>query len=132
MTEPDSKQPPIEWFAGGEIDPRKFSEYLLSPYHPQGKHKYRLWNAIFEFVPADGPVLGDLIRSQLHQGTPEEQTPVVDPETGEEVTRWEIVIPAFRSPTGKVGPVLTGWALSPGAERPHMTTARPLRGPPAS
>jgi hypothetical protein len=35
------------------------------------------------------------------------------------------VIPRFRGPNGNEHPVLTAWALEPGADHPHLTTAFP-------
>jgi hypothetical protein len=42
-----SDNPPIEWFVSGRIDPGKLENYLLSPTHPAGKHKARLWKSVF-------------------------------------------------------------------------------------
>jgi hypothetical protein len=112
--------PPVEWFASGTIDPRKLDDYLLSPTHPKGRHKARLWQSIFGFKPGDRPLLEAHIRSQLHQAKPAEMPPTTT------VRRWELVIPRFLGPNGNVGPVRTAWALEPGRNHPHLATAFPL------
>jgi hypothetical protein len=113
-----SDEPSVEWFASGKIDPGKLENYLLSPTHPEGRHKARLWQSVFGLELSDCGVLERLIREQLEQGIPEKKT-------GSVVRRWEIVIPRFRGPKGNEHPVKTAWALEPGADRPHLTTAFP-------
>jgi hypothetical protein len=66
----------------------------------------------------DCSVLERLIREQLGQGTPERKA-------GGVIRRWEIVIPRFRGPNGNEHAVKTAWALEPGADLPHLTTAFP-------
>jgi hypothetical protein len=112
----------IEWFVSGTIDrKKKLDAYLLSPYHPDGKHKARLWSSVFGFDHSDGELLESAIRTQLSQAEPTERL-------GGQVRRWELVIPRFRGPNGNEGPVLTAWALEPGKNRPHLTTAYPIVG----
>ena len=116
-----SENPPTaEWFAGGIVVPRKLDDYLLSPTHPKGRHKARLWSSIFGLSQNDGRLLEQLIREQLHQAEP------VEREKTKANRRWELVIPRFRGPNGKEGPVLTAWALEVGKSRPHLTTAYPI------
>jgi hypothetical protein len=118
---------PIEWFARGIIERRKLEEYLLSPTHPDGKNKLRLWLGIFGIGASDGELLERLIREQLPQAIPREREPVMrggDPP--KMFRRWELVIPRFRGPSGTVSPVLTAWALDPDRDLPHLTTALPL------
>lgn len=118
---------PVEWFVGGIIEGRKLEEYLLSPTHPDGRNKLRLWRSVFGIGEGDAELLEHLLREQLPQAEPEEREPVT---TWEEppriVRRWELVIPRFRGPNGNERPVLTAWALDSGRDRPHLTTARPL------
>jgi hypothetical protein len=114
--------PRSEWFASGTVDRGKLENYLLSPSHPRGKHKARLWYSVFGFGQEDdGSLLERLIRTQVAQAEPVERP-------GGKVRRWELVIPRFRGPNANVGPVLTAWALAPGKDRPHLTTAYPLAG----
>ena len=61
-------QPPVEWFAGGIIDrERKLNGYLLSPSHPDGRNKLRLWHSVFGIGEGDAELLERLIREQLVQ-----------------------------------------------------------------
>jgi hypothetical protein len=109
-----------EWFAGGTVDPRKLDDYLLSPTHPTGRHKARLWSSVFGISEGDGRLLEQLIREQLYQAEP------VEREKTRATRRWELVMPRFRGPNGKEGPVRTAWALEVGKSRPHLTTAFPI------
>lgn len=123
--------PPVEWFAlRGIIDrERKLDGYLLSPTHNRGCHKARLWRSVFGIGEGDGELLERLIREQLVEAgvSPEEREPVATREDPPRmVPRWEIVIPRFSGPNGSSGPVLTAWALEPGADHPHLTNAYPL------
>jgi hypothetical protein len=123
-------QPTVEWFAGGIIDrERKLSGYLLSPTHPDGRNKLRLWRSVFGIGEDDAELLERLIREQLEGAEPVEKEVKTPPEGPSEVIRrWELVIPRFRGPNGNVGPVLTAWALDPdvGETRPHLVTAFPF------
>ena len=130
MNEPPDK-PPVEWFAGGVVDPRKFDEFLLSPTHPVGKHKLRLWCSVFGIGQGDGVLLEGLIRDMLvaSQADPEEQPKKEAWEDPSKIVRrWEVVIPRFEGPNGNVGPVLTAWALAPDEEEPRLATAYPIVG----
>lgn len=119
-------QPSVEWFAGGLIDrERKLNGYLLSPTHPDGRNKLRLWRSVFGIGEGDADLLERLIREQLEEAVPEEKEGKGLPEV---IRKWELVIPHFRGPNGNVGPVLTAWALDPdvGEDSPHLVTAFPL------
>lgn len=110
--------PPADWFASGEIDRRKFDVYLLSPTHPDGKHKLRLWQSIFGIGVGDGALLEQLIRSQISSGVVVERSPRVD------TRRFGVRIADFEGPAGR-GPVLTAWAADHEEERPRLVTAYP-------
>ncbi len=121
--------PPVEWFAEGAIDPHKLDSYLLSEAHPVGRHKARLWRSVFGIGPDDADLLGALIRQHLPQARHDEKEARRIGDSPERlVRRWELVIPTFRGPNGREGPVLTAWALAPDAPRPHLTTAYPVVG----
>jgi filamentous hemagglutinin len=114
--------PLVEWVVSGTIDrKKKLDGYLLSPHHPLGKHKARLWDSVFGFDQSDSEFLESAIRTQLNQAKPMERL-------GRPVRKWELVIPRFRGPNGNEGPVLTAWALPPDKDRPHLTTAYPIVG----
>lgn len=127
MSDRVPESPTAEWFAGGIIERRKLEEYLLSPTHLDGRNKLRLWRGVFGISEGDGGLLERLLREQLDRVVPVERKPVTTREyPPRTVRRWELVIPRFRGPNGNEGPVLTAWALDPGGNRPHLTTARPL------
>ena len=111
--------PPVEWFVSGTIERNKLDAYLLSSHHPRGRDKARLWGSVFGFDQDDAELLESAIRTQLSQAEPTERL-------GGQVRRWKLVIPRFRGPNGNEGPVLTAWALEPGKNSPHLTTAYPL------
>lgn len=126
MSDRGPKTPTAEWFADGIIEERKLDEYLLSPTHPIGKHKLRLWRSVFSVHEGDGKLLERLLREQLTQALPREQPSKVVGNPRRIVREWELVIPRFRGPNGNEGPVITGWAFGPLNERPHLSTAYPL------
>jgi hypothetical protein len=111
----------VDWFVSGTIERNKLDTYLLSPQHPHGRHKARLWSSVFGFDQSDSELLESAIRTQLNQAKPTERP-------GGQVRRWQLVIPRFRGPNGNEGLVLIAWALEPGKDSPHLTTAYPLVG----
>lgn len=126
MSDQGPKTPTAEWFADGIIEERKLNEYLLSPTHPIGKHKLRLWRSVFGVHEDDGKLLKRLLREQLTQALPRERLSKVVGNPRRIVREWELVIPHFRGPNGNEGPVITGWAFDPLNERPHLSTAYPI------
>lgn len=114
--------PPASWFAGGEIEQRKFHAYLLNPQHPDGKHKLRLWSAVFGIGEGDGRLLERLIREQVGRGVVSERP------SRSKHRSFGVVIPDFRSPDGRTGPVITAWVSDPGpldTVVPRLVTAFP-------
>ncbi len=114
--------PPASWFASGEMDPRKFDEYMLLATHPEGKHKLRLWESVFGIGVGDGARLEQLIRDQVVNGVVSERAPRGD------TRRFAVMIVDFEGPTGR-GPVLTAWASDHGDYRerkPRLVTAFPV------
>lgn len=120
------EEPTVEWFANGIIERRKLEEYLLSPTHPIGRHKLRLWRSVFGLHEGDGERLEHLLREQLAQATPAERPPRVVGNPRRIVREWELLLPRFRGPNGNEGPVLTAWALKSPDDRPHLSTAYPV------
>ena len=116
----------VEWFVSGIIDIRKLEGYLLSPTHPVGKDKLRLWQSVFGIGEGDGEILIRLIREQLVQATPTERPSKVLGNPRRVLLEWELLIPRFRGPNDNEGPVVTGWAFDPLNDRPHLSTAYPL------
>jgi hypothetical protein len=115
----------IGWFVNGIIEERKLEEFLLSPTHSVGRHKLKLWRSVFGVGEGDGKLLERLIREQLIQASPIERSPKVVDDPRRIVREWELIIPRFRGPNDKEGPVITGWALDPLNDRPHLSTAYP-------
>lgn len=126
MSGPGPASPSVEWFAGGIIEKSKLEGYLLSPTHPVGRHKLRLWRSVFGIHEGDGELLERLIREQLVQATPKERSLKTAGSPRRIVREWELVLPHFRGPNGNEGPVVTGWAFDPLNRRPHLSTAYPI------
>lgn len=118
--------PAAEWFISGIIEERKLNDFLLSPTHPIGKHKLRLWKSVFGLHEGEGKLLERLMREQLEQAIPEERPSKIVGRPRRVVREWELVIPHFRGPNGNVGPVRPGWALEPPDKGPHLSTAFPI------
>lgn len=118
--------PTSEWFAGGIIERRKLEAYLLSPTHPIGRHKLRLWQSVFGIGESDGELLERLIREQLVQATSKERPSKTVSNPRRIVREWKLIVPRFRGPNGNEGPVLTAWAFDPSNYRPHLSTAYPI------
>ena len=129
MSDSIPEPPDAAWFARGIIERRKLEDYLLSPTHPEGRDKFRLWRSVFGIQEGDAGLLERLIREQLSQASPEEREPRARREQPTTTyRRWELIVPNFRGPNGNVGPVLTAWALDSDRDLPHLTTARPIIG----
>ena len=128
MSHTPSDKPTTEWFARAEIDRRKLDAYLLSPTHPRGRHKARLWRSVFGIGEEDGDLLERLIREQIHQAEQVSEKEARRDRDDPEVIyrRYEVTIPDFRGPNGNVGPVLTAWTHDPRRDRPHLTNAFPV------
>lgn len=126
MNQPGPAHPSVEWFADGIVEKRKLEEYLLSPTHPIGRHKLRLWQSVFGIGEGDGELLERLIREQLVQATSKERPSKVVRNPRRIVREWDLVIPCFRGPNGNEGPVFTAWAFDPSNDRPHLSTAYPV------
>lgn len=108
---------------------KKLDGYLLSPTHPDGRHKLRLWRSVFGIGEGDAELLERLIREQLSQAQPEERPSKVVREPERVIRQWQLLIPRFRGPNGNERPVKTGWAFDPaspaGEARPRLTNAYP-------
>ena len=126
MSDRAPEHPTVKWFADGIFEKRKLEEYLLSPTHPIGRHKLRLWQSVFGIGESDGELLERLIREQLVQATPRERPSKVVSDPRRIVREWELVVPRFRGPDGNEGPVLTAWAFDPSNDHPHLSTAYPI------
>jgi hypothetical protein len=121
------ENPSPEWFLSGTIDPIKLSGYLLSPFHPIGHNKARMWRSFFELERGDEGMLAILIMEQLVQvRRVKELGPAEHSEDLSMLTRlFRLDIPRFRGPNGNVARVRTIWGLDPGQENPHLVSAFP-------
>lgn len=126
MNQPGPEHPSVEWFVDGIIEKSKLESYLLSPTHPVGRHKLRLWRSTFGLHEGDGELLERLIREQLIHSAPKERSSKAVSNPRRLVREWELVIPCFRGPNDNEGPVLTAWAFDPLRDRPHLSTAYPI------
>ncbi len=107
--------PPPSWFASGGIDRRKLDDYLLSPTHPDGKHKLRLWDRVFGIGVGDGKLLERLILQQVASGVVTERPSHID------ARHFGVVIPDFQGRSGR-GP-RSSWRSS----RPRIVVPHPPR-----
>lgn len=121
------KNPSIDWFRSGTISVRKLEMYALSPLHPRGQHKARRWRSVFGLEHGHGLLLARLIFEQLIQvEAVRERVPKAHEEDPTKLTRrFTLDIPRFRGPNGNVAAVRTNWALDPGEQEPHLSTAFP-------
>ncbi len=126
MNGPGPAPPSVEWFADGIVEKSKLEGYLLSPTHPVGRHKLRLWRSTFGLHEGNGELLERLLREQLIQATFTERPSKVVSSPRRIVREWELVIPRFRGPNGNEGPVLTARAFDPLNDHPHLSTAYPI------
>jgi hypothetical protein len=123
------ESPSVVWFRSGTISFTKLEHYILSPLHPTGQHKARLWRSVFGLEPGQGLLLARLIFDQLAQVEAIEETqPKVHREDPRRLTRrFTLDIPRFKGPNGNVAPVRTNWALDPDKDKPHLATAYPKK-----
>ena len=109
-----------EWFAGGTIDPRKFTEYLFLPDHKDNVGKANGWLRLgLGGKEGDAAIAERLIREQVTGAEIADKPPRAG------AKRWEAVIRRFVGANGKTAELLTSWALAPDSDKPHMTTAYP-------
>jgi hypothetical protein len=115
----------VAWFRSGAISVSKLEHYTLSPLHPTGQHKAKLWRSVFGLGPGQRLLLARLIFEQLTQVKAiEEREPRVHEEDPSRLTRrFTLDIPRFKGPNGNVAPVRTNWALDPDKDEPHLATA---------
>ncbi len=84
---------------------------------------------MFGLEHGHGLLLARLIFEQLIQVEPvRERVPKAHEEDPTKLTRrFTLDIPRFRGPNGNVAAVRTNWALDPGEQEPHLSTAFPVR-----
>jgi hypothetical protein len=121
------ENPGVDWFLSGTIDIDKLENYTLSLIHPDGQHHARMWRSVFGISSGDGLLLANLLMGQLAQAERvKKRASKVHSEDPSRVSRrFTLDIPRFRGLNGNVGRVRTNWALDPGNDRPHLSTAFP-------
>ena len=97
-----------------EVDPRKLTEYCLSPAHPVSKHKAAVFRAALGLTAADA---GDLRGWLLRAAVEGEAVPDGDDEFGERFRiDFEAVTPAGRAT------IRSAWIVRAGEEYPRLTS----------
>jgi len=97
-----------------EVDPRKLTDYCLSPTHPVGKHKSALFRAALGITTADAGMLREAL---LRAAVSTEAVPGRADEFGQRyVIDFEM--------TSAVGAatVRSAWIVGPGEDHPRLTT----------
>lgn len=121
------EKPGLDFFLSGTIDPQKLANYTLSPLHPSGQHKARLWKSVFGWTREDAALLADYLMAMLAQveHIEEREVKAHDEDPSRLTRRWRLDIPRFEGLNGNVARVRTEWALDPDKDRPHLSTAYP-------
>lgn len=103
-----------------EIDPRKLVDYALSPTHPVGKHKARLFAALLGLAQADAPILEAALRVAA---TSQDATLVKSDTWGQ---RWQV---DFMFQFGALSAMITsGWIVPADGSRTRLTSVFIARG----
>ncbi len=122
--------PNHEWFRQGTFERTgKFDQFLLSPTHPVGRHKFRWLRGTYGFGEGDGELFERLIREQLDETSVimERSSAPDRDDPGIVYRQWEVLIPEFEGKSGNAAPSRTAWALDPRRDRPHFTNAYPAK-----
>lgn len=96
------------------VDMRKLVDYCLSPEHPRGRHKARLFEAALGFTVAQAEDLRDAL---LEASRTADATPTDHDEYGQ---RYTLDFP-IQGPTGQVT-VRSAWIVRTGKDFPRLTT----------
>jgi hypothetical protein len=106
--------PPLPHAHRAEVDIAKLRDYCLSPAHPRGRHKARLFKAALGIAQTDAEWLRQAILTGLASANAEAQ------ETDEFGSRWQADVTIARQNRQVV--VRTVWLLPPGASVPRLVT----------
>ena len=103
-----------------EIDPRKLVEYALSPTHPVGKHKARLFASRLGLTQTDAPTLEVALR------TAAASQDAILTRSDEWGQRWQI---DFVFQFGALSAMITsGWIVPADGSPPRLTSVFIARG----
>lgn len=100
------------------IDIRKLRNYCLDPNHADGKHKARLFAAIFGMTAQDAPALREILLQIVLET---EATPGRRDNYGQ-----RYVIDFTMEWKGQRALVRSGWIIEHGSDTPRLTTCFPL------
>jgi hypothetical protein len=100
--------------ASAVVDIRKLRDYCLSPHHPRGGHKARVFDSVLGLTADDAENLREML---LSAALSDEATPAESDEYGERYMLDFVV-------TTKVGEatVRSGWIVRRGEEFPRLTS----------
>jgi Domain of unknown function (DUF6883) len=96
------------------LDIRKIADYCLSPVHPRGRHKARIFRDALELDQDDAQWLRAALLDGLRAG---EAVELASDELG---TRWRVDMPVTRH--GRSAVVRTVWIVRSGAQVPRFVT----------
>jgi hypothetical protein len=96
------------------LDLRKITNYCLSPIHPRGRHKARVFRNALDLSQNDA----EWLRAALLEGI--RRNEATDISTNAEESRWRVDIPLTRH--GKSTVVRTIWIVQSGEQIPRLVT----------
>jgi hypothetical protein len=96
------------------LDIRKIEDYCLSPAHPRGRHKARVFREALGLSQSDGQWLRDMLLDGLRR---REAAELASDDLG---SRWRVDVPITRH--GKSVVVRTIWIVRSGEQMPRFVT----------
>ena len=97
-----------------QINPMKLRDYCLSPEHPRGKHKARVFQSVLGLEQKDWQLLADSIRENLVKGN------WIADNADEFGRRYHVDMPVEISRRSAI--VRTLWIVRSGEEFPRLTS----------
>ena len=96
------------------LDIRKIAEYCLSPVHPRGRHKARVFRDALELNQDDAGWLQAALLDGLRRGE------AIELSSDDLGGRWRVDVPVTRH--GKSAVVRTVWIVRSGEQGPRFVT----------
>jgi hypothetical protein len=96
------------------LDLRKIEDYCLSPAHPRGRHKARVFREALGLSRGDSRWLRDALLNGLRQNEADEAA------SDNLSRRWRVDVPVARQ--GRQAVVRTIWILRTGEQTPRFVT----------
>jgi hypothetical protein len=100
--------------ANAILDLRKIADYCLSPVHPRGRHKARLFRELLGISQFDAPWLRETLLESIHDHDAFE----IGADTYG--SRWRVDVPVARQGTSVM--VRTIWIVRSGEDVPRFVT----------